>query len=328
MTPSKDKLLKDDTSINQQEKFWAQGKFQQFKGKHNLTIHYAFFRNKLSSSTVIISSGRCESYLKYKETIFELYQQGYSVFILDHRGQGLSERMLINTHKGYVEHFDDYAHDLFQFITTIVNPASANPPPYLLAHSMGCAIALRMFQLFPKVVKKGVLLSPMIAINTGILPHFLARFIVNIGKMINHLLSKEPLFFIGLSTYKAKPFHNNQLTHCKKRYQKTINLYEEETSIQLGGVTIHWLSEALKAEHNIFSDLDKIHTPLCVFQAGNDNIVDNKKQNLFCDELNQLAPQLSAKTPIVIKGAWHELLFETDEIRTKVLTKTLQCFES
>ncbi|XPF93414.1 alpha/beta fold hydrolase [Colwellia sp. RE-S-Sl-9] len=328
MTSSKNKLHKNDTSAHEQEAFWSQGEFQSFIGKNNLTLHYAHFFNKIGAPVIVIASGRSESYLKYKETIFELYQQGYSVFILDHRGQGLSERMLINTHKGYIEDFDDYAHDLYQFITTIVNPASVDSAPYLLAHSMGCAISLRMFQLFPQVVKKAVLLSPMIAINTGILPHFLASFIVNIGRVINHIFSNEPWFFIGLSRYKAKPFYDNQLTHCKKRYQKTINLYEEETSIQLGGVTIHWLSEALKAEHNIFSNLDKIHTPLCVFQAGNDNIVDNKKQNLFCDELNQLAPQLSAKTPIVIEGAWHELLFETDEIRTQVITKTLQFFES
>ncbi|WP_076417769.1 alpha/beta fold hydrolase [Colwellia sp. UCD-KL20] len=313
---------------NELKEFWSQGDFQSFTGKNTITIRYAHFSNKTGSPTVVISSGRSESYLKYKNIIFELHQQGYSIFILDHRGQGLSQRMLSNTHKGYVERFDDYAHDLHQFITSIVNPTSTNSLPYLLAHSMGCAISLRMFQLFPQVVKKAALLSPMIAINTGVLPHFLARFIVNIGRVINHIFSNEPWFFIGLSAYKAKAFHNNQLTHCKKRYKSTINLYEENTNIQLGGVTFHWLSEALKAEHNIFSDLDKIHTPLCIFQAANDNIVDNKKQDIFCDELNQLAPHLSAKSPIVIEGAWHELLFETDEIRTKVLTRALQFLES
>ena len=39
---------------------------------------------------VVISSGRTESLLKYDETVYDLHSAGYSVFIHDHRGQGLS----------------------------------------------------------------------------------------------------------------------------------------------------------------------------------------------------------------------------------------------
>ena len=64
----------------------------EFVGKDNIDVHYAWCIPENPKSTVVISSGRIESYLKYKELIFDLYQNGFAVFILDHRGQGLSDR--------------------------------------------------------------------------------------------------------------------------------------------------------------------------------------------------------------------------------------------
>jgi lysophospholipase len=313
---------------NKQEIFWGKGIFNTFKGKDDLDIHYAHFEHSPASPVIVISPGRCESYLKYKETAFELYLSGYSIFIVDHRGQGLSGRMLTNVFKGYVKNFDDYADDLYQFITKIVAPNSGNTLPYLLAHSMGCAITLRMLQLYPNVVQKAALLSPMIAINTGPLPHFFATGLVNLLENLNQLLSKEPWYFVGQSNYKAKLFRNNPLTHCENRYQAFVDLYQTNNAIQLGGVTIKWLHEAFKARKAIFSNLDKITTPLTLFQGSEDIVVDNKKQNDFCRLLHALSPELIAPTPIIIEGAHHELLFEIDPLREKTLSQILQFFSA
>ena len=311
------------------EVFWQQGVFDYFSGFNNLNIHYAKFKNTEKSPVIVISPGRCESYLKYQETIYELFQLGYSIFILDHRGQGFSDRMLTNHHKGYVEHFDDYPKDLHQFITTIVNPESANTAPFLLAHSMGCAITLRMLQLYPNpnIIQCAALLSPMIAINTGGLTHRFSTLIINVLLKINRICSAQPWYFIGQSNYKAKPYSQNKLTHCKSRYYNFINLYKKNKQIQLGGVTIHWLDQAFKTESQIFTQLNKIQTPLIVIQAGDDCIVDNLKQNIFCEQLNQISSRIISKAPVTIKGAYHELLFETDSVRTETLARVLQFFD-
>ncbi|WP_426359539.1 alpha/beta fold hydrolase [Pseudocolwellia sp. HL-MZ19] len=311
---------------NEQDIFWEQGVFNAFKGKDDLDIHYAHFKHSPTSPIIVISPGRCESYLKYKETAFELYQSGYSIFIVDHRGQGLSSRMLANKYKGYVKKFDDYADDLYQFVTTIVAPYSGNTLPYLLAHSMGCAITLRMLQLYPKVIKKAVLLSPMIAINTGPLPYLLAINIIRFTDKLNQILSKESWYFAGQSNFKVKPFKNNPLTHCEKRYHAFADLYQDNHAIQLGGVTVKWLYEAFKTEHLIFSNLNKISTPICLLQASDDIVIDNKKQNNFCRQLNALSPELITPKPVVIEGAYHELLFEKDSIRDETLTQIRQFF--
>jgi len=304
---------------------WQQGTFDAFKGVDGIRIQYAYFMHSTASPSIVISSGRSESYLKYKESICELYHHGYNIFILDHRGQGLSERMLSNKNKGYVKNFDDYAYDLHQFITTIVQP-KINQQPYLLAHSMGGAISVRMLQLYPSVVKKATLLAPMIAINTGALPQKLAIGLVKLGKKINQQLTKEPWYFLGQSSYRIKPFHENRLTHSQKRYKTFAELYQTNTEIQLGGATYDWLYQAIEAEKNIFTQLDKIQTPLCILQAGNDTIVDNNKQQQFCAQLHHISPELCAQSAIVIEQAFHELLFEEEAIRTKAVSHILSYF--
>lgn len=308
------------------EDFWKSGVFSSFNGAKNITIEYAYFLKNKELPTIVISSGRCESYLKYKEVIYDLNKNDYNVFMIDHRGQGLSERSLSNPNKGYVEYFDLYADDLYQFITSIVNQHT-NELPYLLAHSMGCAISIRMFQLFPQIVKNSVLLSPMIAINSGPIPYKLASGIIKIGQAINNSLTEEPWYFIGQSNYKPTPFHKNVLTHSVNRYKKILTVYNAEKEIQLGGVTFQWLYEAINNEKALLNDVTKISTPLLILQAEDDSVVSNKAQNLFCHKLHTHDANLCSYEPIEIKGSYHELLFESDNIRNQTFSHILQYFK-
>ena len=64
-----------------------------FQGNGDISVSYAYCIPEQAKHSVLISSGRIESLLKYKEVIYELYRNGFAVFVLDHRGQGLSGRM-------------------------------------------------------------------------------------------------------------------------------------------------------------------------------------------------------------------------------------------
>jgi lysophospholipase len=316
-----------DCDVNNIEDFWARGVFLSFQGAKNTTIEYAYFIKDNALPTIVISSGRSEGYLKYKETIFDLYHNDYNIFIMDHRGQGLSQRALNNRHKGYVECFDLYADDLYKFITTIVS-THCKSLPYLLCHSMGCAIAARMFQLYPQVVKSAVLLSPMIAINSGGIPYSIASGIITIGHTLNEVLNSEPWYFLGQTNYEATPFSKNKLTHSQYRYNQFMDLYDQEQEIQLGGVTFHWLKQAIANENKLFDEIDKITTPLVVIQAGSDSVVDNNKQNAFCSNLNQVSADLCDSQPIKISGSYHEMLFESDPIRNQTFAYIFEKFTS
>ena len=280
----------------------------------------------------MISSGRSEGYLKYKELSFDLFTLGFNVFLIDHRGQGLSERLLENPHKGYVESFQFYVDDLARFIDNIVNAHCTvngnTQKPYLLAHSMGGAIAARYLQEHPDSIQAAVLSSPMLGFNSGGIPEFIALPIIKITAKLNQWFDNTPWYFIGHKDYLQSEFAGNPLLPSALRFNQFPQLYQEVPKLQLGGVTVQWLTESINAVDTIFSQIDKITTPTLVLQAGEDTIVSNQAQNDFCQQLHQQQPQSCPNgKPLVIEGAFHELFFESDMYRQPALTAVTQWFE-
>jgi len=311
------------------EDFWQTGVFSSFQGVDNKRVNFAAFINNEQAPCLVIAPGRSESYLKYKELIFDLAKQPANIFIIDHRGQGLSERLLTNPHKGYVRDFDDYADDLQYFIdNTVKTMCPAQDKPLLLAHSMGGAIAIRLMQKSPDTIKAALLSSPMIAINNGGLPIWLARSLIHSGEFINSLISKQSWYFIAQGDYQPSDFDNNQLMQSAIRFKAANDLYREQPELRLGGVTTHWLQQAITAEEKIFTELENITAPIMVIQASADTVVDLQAQSDFCDKLfQQNKNQCAQGKPINIKGAKHELFFEKDEFRNQALTIVSQWLE-
>ena len=66
--------------------------------------------------TVCLFQGRAEFIEKYFETVRDLRARGFAVATLDWRGQGLSDRALRNSRKGYVRDFSRYDIDLDTFV--------------------------------------------------------------------------------------------------------------------------------------------------------------------------------------------------------------------
>ncbi|WP_160173503.1 alpha/beta fold hydrolase [Thalassotalea sp. ND16A] len=316
-------LLTKQAEIDQ---FWQSGEFSSFKSYDQLNIHYALFTKAKHKQCIVLSSGRSESYLKYKELAFDLQNNGYNVAMIDHRGQGLSQRELEDNDKGYVDDFNDYVIDMHQWLNTYVMPECGDNM-YLLAHSMGGTIATLYAQQFSSAFKAVVLSSPMIAVNGGSIPDWLGKPLIKTSHFVDNLFGDQSAYFFGHGPYQSKPFKGNDLMQSQIRYQHFNQLYQQTPEIQLGGVTLAWLNGAVKAEAQIFANIDKITTPLLVLQAARDTVVSNEKQTQFCQQLHQLQPASCPDgKPVVIENALHELLFEQDEIRNQALRQTLNWF--
>lgn len=303
---------------NHVEPFWKSKVSQGvFGGKDGVEISYAYVSNEHAIGSVVISSGRIESLVKYKELVYNLYHGGYSVFIHDHRGQGLSGRMTPNSHQGYVDDFDDYVADIKTFYDKVVMPKTSHKP-VLLCHSMGSAIGALYCLKYPEDFSRVAFSAPMFGIRPA-MPDWFACCLLKTFLAVNTLFSKRPWYFFGQKDYAEEPFQQNPLTHCSVRYNIFRQAYQTHASAQLGGVTGRWLMAAHNATRAIKNQAENFPIPALILQATNDTIVDNARQNLIAEKMP------NCKLVEVINSK-HELLVESDTYRDRAIREILSFF--
>ncbi|MDU0354091.1 alpha/beta fold hydrolase [Paraglaciecola aquimarina] len=295
--------------------FWQQQVVQGlFKGVADIDIAYAYVVHPKAIGSVVIVSGRIESLLKYKEFVFDIYQQGYSVFIHDHRGQGLSGRMTQDPQMGFVHSFDDYVADCKTFMHQVVNPLSRHKAS-LICHSMGGAIGTLLVLDSPHLFKNIILSAPMFGIKPT-LPSWLAHLLLKSHALLSRMSGKEINYFFGQKGYSPNLFADNELTHSAIRYQLFRQEYEALPQLKLGGVTGHWLAAAIVAMDKIEQQVKEFPIPALVLQAGGDTVVDNTRQARVANDM----PHVKL---VVIKDAKHELIAEQDSYRDVCLGEML-----
>lgn len=281
---------------------------------HGNQLGYAFVVPSNAKAAITIVNGRCESYLKYQELAYDFYKKGYAVFMFDHLGQGVSSRLLPIADKGYIHSFEDYIQGLSLFVEQVVKQ-NWQGQHYLLAHSMGAAISYLYLANNTHPFKSAVLSAPMFGIPTSGIPYPIAKVIVNLLSLIG----LNTHYFFGQAGYLEKPFDDNPLMQCEKRYNAFRTLYRENPTLRLGGVTVGWLKQAFNAIDQI--KLTPITLPILLLQAEHDTIVSNTRQ----DEIVALNPTIQKKC---YYGSLHEILFEQDAIRDLALKDIFHFFKT
>jgi len=329
------KSTETELEINQN---WERRIEGEFLGVDEISIKYVSILNENEKGAIVISSGRTESYIKYKEFIYDLGKQGYSVYIHDHRGQGFSGRMTKNPEMGHVWDFDDYIEDLKTFYTRVVTQRQ-HKKTFLLAHSMGGAIAALYIERYPNDFEAAALSSPMLEPSTKIFySDKLVCDLVGITSRIRNFFiwafGWEPRY-VGVkdAPYRNIPFQNekgekeHELTQSQIRYKIFRDLYEAHPTVKLGKATNHWVAYACDAAKEARDNADKITIPVLVLQASQDTSVTAKGQNEFCKNLKAGGKnECDGGHPYVIEGAFHELFIETDKYRKPALTRIFDFF--
>ncbi|MBV2130092.1 alpha/beta fold hydrolase [Arsukibacterium indicum] len=283
-------------------------------------LSYSYFLADSKAQAVVFSTGRVEMAVKYIELMQDFIAAGYSVFIIDHRGQGQSARLHVDPHLGYVADFQHYVSDFNQFITEVVQP-SGHQHHLLLAHSMGAAIACQYLQQFQHPFSAAIFGSPMFGLHAGKVPSILAtKLVAGYGWLRTKLKQDNLQYFPGQTPYKALPFAGNPLTHSQSRYQWLQQLYQLYPGSQLGGVSWGWVTQAIGAMAEIQLNAIKFNVPLLLLQAADDQIVSNHAQDNWFKHL----PAALYKQHFVLIGAHHEIWMEQDVIRQQAFSAVNQ----
>ncbi|MBY5993391.1 alpha/beta fold hydrolase [Ferrimonas balearica] len=290
---------------------WQQARHGEFPGVDGVTVRYSLLRHPQERGAIALCSGRVESYLKYWELVEQLYAEGYSLYLWDHRGQGRSGRMLEDPQIGHVERFDHYVEDLHHLYQAFIAPAG-HRHRFLLGHSMGGAIATEYLARHPGHFQAAALSAPMYGILLPAPKWLLQPLVALMARVRPHG------YIPGGGGYHVPTFEENQLTGDRERYQAFRALYHARPKLQLGDPSLRWLSEALKQIDRLARL--RVQPPLLVMQAEADTIVDNAAQESFCERQPQHALKRFA-------GARHELLIERDPIRDDAIRSALAWFD-
>ncbi|UJF19302.1 alpha/beta fold hydrolase [Vibrio sp. SS-MA-C1-2] len=297
---------------------WNQRQTGIFHGIESKKISWMSLTGFNNQQAVIIVNGRVETTEKYQELAYELTSAGYDVFSLDHRGQGLSERLDQNSELGHVEQFDNYVEDLRKFFDEIILPKKYQQH-FIIAHSMGGAVSSLLMAKYPTLIDAAALCSPMHGIK---LPPFTSLGVELLSKTLANYI--QPTYAFGQQGYHKKPFSENQLTHSQTRYQWMLDLYDQYPNTRLGGPSFRWIWQGIEAGKSCLNSAKQIKTPLLLLQAGGDQIVDNLAQKQFQKNINAAQGQCELK---VIPEAKHELLIEADKYRIPAVEAILTFLE-
>lgn len=172
------KLTQDIKCKDGSESFWQRKKvmtpLHAFSSGAKYGLRYSQFGCDLGDrGAVVIAPGRTESSPEYYETALDLIERGFSpVYVIDHRGQGLSPRVLENRFKSHVENFYNYISDFDGAVSDIQKDlkergASKDNPLYYVSNSMGGGIGMGYFHYKGKnnPFKAAALLGSMIRVN-------------------------------------------------------------------------------------------------------------------------------------------------------------------
>lgn len=302
--------------------FWRQREEAEFTGVGNIPVRFVRFHAAEHDRVIVVCPGRIESYVKYAELAYDLFHLGFDVLIIDHRGQGRSGRILPDRHRGHVDNFDDYVDDLQAFWQQEVVPGPWRKR-YILAHSMGGAIATLLLQRQPQRCDAIALCAPMFGIVIR-LPEWMVRHILNWAEGYQPFRES---YALGTGRWHALPFSINVLTHSRVRYRRNLRCYADDPQLRVGGPTNHWVREGILAGEKVLAGAAQDTTPMLLLQAEEERVVDNRMHDRFCEIRAAAGHPCEGGKPLVIKGAYHEILFEKDAMRSVALNAIVDFFD-
>ena len=306
--------LADSNYFTKIEDFYAKGISGTFTGAAKVEIYFKYFRQAAEEKgAIVISTGRTEGAVKYKEVIYDLYNNGYSVYIHDHRGQGLSGRMAGDPEMGHVDDFQYYVDDLKQFFEDYVKKGE-HEKIFLLAHSMGGAIGMNYIEQHPLDFSAAAFSSPMLG---------LAAYICPLAKILS---GKTPKYAPGQTGYNDdySDFSGNDVTNSLLRYHVKITAYKEVPGARVGGPSVQWLEQSCKHMKLAFKNISHIAAPFVIFTAGDESVVNPEANQKFVAKAQKLGKSCKE---IYVENAKHELLMEVDDVRMKVMEDILLFFQ-
>jgi lysophospholipase len=289
-------------------------------GIDNAKLYYELYNADDAKGNIVISHGYTESLEKYHEMIYYFLKSGYNVFGIEHRGHGRSGSLgVADKSQIYVNSFSDYIEDFKTFMDEVVVPNSNGMELYLYAHSMGGAIGSRFLEVYPQYFSKAVLNAPMMEVDTGNIPDFIAKVVVKAAVAFG----QDGKYVIGKKPFSPCYSFDSVGTSSENRWTYINELINENEEIQRGEASYKWTDESFKVTKEITKkeNASKVTIPILLFQAGDDAYVRPGGQNKFAEYAQNCEL-------VKMDNAKHEIYLENDDIQKPYIKQLIEFYNN
>jgi lysophospholipase len=311
--------MPDAAPLHLEERFlqpegWKWETFRSQAHGFDVRFGYAYPKGAIPDAVVVCLPGLSEFSEKYFETARDLLARNLAFWVVDWPGQGLSSRHLGTKQKRHSAGFESEVDILHELYTNHISPLNRYPDSGKRPLVMGGNLGVRYLAQHPDTFRFAFFSSPFwglkaVAGYPPALPTYAAQLVSTLAGQCYAPGMKE-----WDETHRAPEAVEDEFSSDPVRSAVHNAWYLATPDLQVGGVTWRWLYEALKSSRIIQSDgfAQNLKTPFYAALAGRDTLVDNSVTKA-------LASQLSDVMLIEFPDAKHELLMETDDVRSAVL---------
>jgi lysophospholipase len=281
-----------------------------FRNRDGARIRYSHVAVSPARAVVVLVPGYSEFGEKYFELMRDLVSQGYEIWQMDWRGYGGSDRYLSEREKAHSLGVDRDVRDLEEFVRNVVGLKSGKPL-ILVAQSMGAHLGTRYLHDYPGRLTAAVLSSPFFSLapeaSQGVPPAAVRAMVWTMNALgFGESCAK------GNGPWTDTPI--GRLSHDPVRADIQRQWNRSSPVLRIGGVSNRWVLEYLPS----FDEMNKpgyysaIKVPVLLGSASEDTFTRPDVHERACSEM--------ADCRLVrLQGAWHELFFESEPLRSRRL---------
>ncbi len=302
---------------------WRWHRFATSRG-YKLRYGSAYPSGSIADAVVVILPGLRDFAEQYLELAHDLLARNLAVWVLDWHGQGDSDRYLPNRHKRHSSGFANDVRDLHELVDGYILPSAVHPdvgrlPLVMLGHSMGAHLGLRFLHdcnvssKGKQAFTVGAFCAPMLGIAQ------LDDLLPGVSWTATRLMRLCPTAYVPhghdwTPDFRHEMFREGKYSHDQLRGQLQEAWFTKNPNLQIGAPTTRWLYDAATSCQLLAKPayLKAINVPTLVTTAGDDGIVSNRM-------IDRAVKHLPNCRHIVIDGAKHEILMETDQYRAPFL---------
>ena len=294
-----------------------EGQIESFDGTK---IQYYRAAHPDAKAVIVMLHGFCEFFGKFHETAYNFWEDGYTVYFVEHRGHGRSGRFIADPDVVEVKGFSEYVGDLKCFLDEVVlketpgirlfsdrrksdeinskenidsgksdkTDSGKRKNLILYAHSMGGCVGTLFLERYPEYFSSAVLTSPMLRMTFGETPLWKVKLLMLASKVRGW---KEELM-PGMQHFDPeKPDFEGSGSTSLARFLYQFGFRKDPLTrgfYSMNAGTWNWGRAAMEATQEAERDEERIRIPILLCQAGKDVYVDNEGQNEFAKKVRHV----------------------------------------